>query len=254
MIPAVTSIRRKMRQRFGISAPKVGVRSEVHWFWRALLWVAVISLALGASRWIYDAGMRYAGFDRDATTREIAELQATRDRLTEQLAQAAEAARGHESRLQVELTTIEQLGQKLRALQDENAGLKEELALFEGMMSGSGTAQDGIRIARARIEPAKVAGRFRFSVLIVRQLGKAKNAKDANGELQFALKVRRAGTDGMIEIPGEGNPATSYFRFVVKHLHRAEGEFSLPAGAELIGGEVRLLQDGSVKLRQPITR
>lgn len=254
MIPGVTSIRRKMRQRFGISAPKVGVRSEVHWFWRALLWAAVISVSLVASRLIYDAGMRYAGFDRDATAHEIADLRVTRDRLAEQLAQAAEAARGHESRLQVELATIEQLGQKLRILQDENAALKEELSLFEGIVSGSGAAQDSIKIARARIEPARVAGRHRFSVLIVRQLGKAKNAKDANGELQFSLKVRRGGADGMIDVPGEGNPAASYFRFAVKHLHRAEGEFSLPAGAELLGGEVRLLQDGLVKLRQPITR
>lgn len=245
-------IRRHFRQRFGISAPRVGVRSEVQWYWRILLWIGVLSVSLAAALWIYDAGRRFAGFDRGASERELATLRTEVDQLSDDLARSAEYARSLDGRLQVELSTIEQMGQQLSRLQRENASLKEDLALFEGLVAEPVGASDSIKIAKVKIEPAAVLGRYRFSVLLVRRVG-GKGAKEFSGELQFGLKVRRAGVDGMIALPGEGNPAASFYRFTVKHFFRAEGEFSVPADSTLLGGEVKVLQDGVIKLRQPIT-
>lgn len=244
-------IRRHFRQRFGISAPRVGVRSEMQWYWRLLFWAGVLSISIVASLWIYDAGRRFAGYDRGESERELSELRAKLVLLTEDLSRSSEQARVLDGRLQVELSTIEQIGLRLSQLQRENASLKEDLALFEGLVGESAAIKDSIRIAKIKIEPAAVVGRYRFSVLLVRQVAN-KAAKDFSGELQFELKVRRAGGDGMISVPGGENPVASFYRFSVRHFFRAEGEFSLPEDAVLLGGEVKVIQDGVTRLRQSI--
>jgi len=246
-------IRRHFRQRFGITAPKVGVRSELHWYWRAMIWIVVLSASLVVALWIYDAGRLFAGYDRGRSERDLDELRAETVKLTADLSAQSEEARTLEGRLQVELATIDQLGAQLRQSQKENAAIREELALFEGLVSSAVATTESIKFGRVRIEPAAVTGRYRFSVLLVRQVT-AKNAKEMTGELQFSIRIKRSGTDGMMVVPGEGNPAASHYRFSVKYLHRAEGEFSLPSGATFNGGEVRLIQDGVVKLRQPLTQ
>lgn len=246
-------IRRHFRQRFGISAPRVGIRSEMQWYWRIALWVVVISLSLVVSAWVYDAGRRFAGYDRVESERELSDLRARVEALSAEFNRATERAQTLDSRLQVELSTIVQLGRQLSQLQRENASLKEDLALFEGLVADPAAAADSISIAKVKIESAPVPGRHRFSVLLVRH-GAGKGAKEFSGELQFGLKIRRGGVDGMITLPGDGNPAASFYRFSVRHFFRAEGEFSVPADSAILGGEVRVLQGGVVKLRQPITQ
>ena len=246
-------IRRHFRQRFGISAPRVGIRSEMQWYWRIALWVVVISLSLVVSAWVYDAGRRFAGYDRVESERELSDLRAKVEALSAEFNRATERAQTLDSRLQVELSTIVQLGRQLSQLQRENASLKEDLALFEGLVAEPAAATDSISIAKVKIESAPVPGRHRFSVLLVRH-GAGKGAKEFSGELQFGLKIRRGGVDGMITLPGDGNPAASFYRFSVRHFFRAEGEFSVPADSAILGGEVRVLQGGVVKLRQPITQ
>ena len=246
-------IRRHFRQRFGISAPRVGVRSQMQWYWRILLWTTAFSVLIVAFLWMYDAGRRFAGYDRGESDRELTELRARVVQLTDDLAHSSEQARALDGRLQVELSTIEQISVRLSQLQRENASLKEDLALFEGLVGEAAAPKDSIRIAKIKIEPAAVIGRYRFGVLLVRQAG-SKGGKDFSGEIQFEFKIRQRGVDSMISLPGQGNPAASYYRFSIKHFFRAEGEFSLPDGAELLGGEVRILQDGVIKLRQSITQ
>lgn len=244
-------IRRHFRQRFGISAPRVGVRSEMQWYWRMLFWAVVLSISIAMSSWIYDAGRKFAGYDRGVTERELATLRAKVELLSDGLARSSENERQLAGRLQVELSTIEQMGLQLSRLQRENASVREDLALFEGLVAEPVVASDLLKVAKVKIEPAAVLGRYRFSVLLSRHVG-GRAIKEYSGELRFALKVRRGGADGMIDIPGEGNPAANFYRFSVKHFFRAEGEFSLPADATLLGGEVRVVQDGVVKLRQAI--
>lgn len=247
----VSLIRRHFRQRFGIASAKVGVRSEVQWYWKCILWAVILSLAIIVSQSVYDAGRRFAGYDRTEMEGELSELKARLSLVTGELAKTTESSRTLEGRLQVEVAAIEQIGQQMRALQRENAALKEDLALFEGLVSEPVIASEAVKVARVRVEPATLLGRYRFSVLLVRQVA-TRSGRDFSGELQFVLKVRRSGGDAMITIPGEGNPAASHYRFSVKHFYRAEGEFTVPGGAEIAGGEVKLLQDGVVRLRQPI--
>ena len=40
------------------------VKTHVAWYWRMLGLVAVLSCSFALAAWIYDAGRRFAGFDR----------------------------------------------------------------------------------------------------------------------------------------------------------------------------------------------
>ena len=244
-------VRRLFRQGSAIASAKVGVRAELRWYWKVLFWSASLSVVLFLVLWGYDAGRRFAGYDSREMEHELASARAQLSDVSEKLASAEASLRAQDGRLQVELAALEQLQGQLKGLYRENASLKEDLALFEGLVAEPLLGAEAIKVARVRIEPSAVDGRYRFSVLLVRKVD-AKSVRDYSGELQFALKVKSGGAERMIIVPGDGNPPASYYRFSVKHFSRIDGEFSLPAGAELAGGEVRLLQEAVVKLRHPI--
>lgn len=83
---ATSLIRKRLRQRFGISAPKVAVRTHVSWYWRLLLVVALLSLSLAAAAWVYDVGRRFAGFHSRESDREISSLRTRTEALETELA------------------------------------------------------------------------------------------------------------------------------------------------------------------------
>src|SRR5712691_5997290 len=62
---------KQFRQRFGISAPKMTVQTHVAWYWRWLGMLVFLSLALALAAWMYDAGRRFAGFDRSELQNEF---------------------------------------------------------------------------------------------------------------------------------------------------------------------------------------
>jgi len=62
----------KLRQRFGIAAPRVAVHSHIPWYWRWLWGAVFIGIAAAAAAWMYDAGRRFAGFDRSQIAQELA--------------------------------------------------------------------------------------------------------------------------------------------------------------------------------------
>lgn len=246
-------IRRHFRQRFGISAPKVGIRREINLYWRLLIWFLVMAALIALGYFIFDAGRRFYGAKSGLCDCDTKGFQETIERLTVEKSQSQELARATDGRLQVELATIDQMKSKLLLAQRETAALKGDLALFEALIASPAESTEVLKIARVRIEPAAVQGRYRFSVLFVRQL-KDKKAMDSTGELQFSLNIKRPEGDVIITVPGDGNPPSSQFRINVRHFHRAEGEFALPIDGVLLGGEVRFVQNGIVRVRHPIVQ
>lgn len=244
-------IRRHLRQRFGIAARHVGIHSEIRWYWHALLFVVVIWVSLTAAGWMYDAGRRFAGFDRAESDRELVALKDKLAELEIRAEQATESARVASAQLQVELATLEELSTQVRSLRQENATLKEDLALFDGLVAGAAQAPAGVRVPRATLEPG-ANGKVKYRILILHQPA-TKWAKDFSGSFEFQLTLRHEGQSVMITVPPDEKVPSSAFHFSVKHLYRAEGDFDVPPGAELLGAELRLLQEGVVKLRQPIT-
>lgn len=245
-------IRRELRRLFGISARRVAVRVEAPWYWRALLWMAVITLSVTLAAALYDAGRRFAGFDSENSHLQISELEDRLAAAEEELAGLRSVARSADASIQLEKSAQVQLTDQLKAMQRENAALKEELAVFEGFVSGAVVQTSGLRIVRVSVEPlGDRTGRYRYRVLIVNRQA-ARGVQEVRGDLQFDLIVSRDGKDASIKFPGGDQVDAARYKVLVKHFHRAEGEFTVPSGAVVKGGEVRLLQDGQVKARQEI--
>lgn len=245
-------IRRKLRHLTGISARRVAIRVEAPWYWRAALWVLILTVSATLAVALYDAGRRFAGFDSRTTHQQIAALEDQLAAAEKELVGLRSVARSADVSIQVEKSAQEQLADQLRSLQRENAALKEELAVFEGFVSGAVVQATGLRIVRVALEPlGDRTGRYRYRVLIVNRQP-ARGVQEVRGDLQFDLIVSREGKDATIKFPGGDQVEAARYKVLVKHFHRAEGEFVVPAGAVVKGGEVRLLQDGQVRARQEI--
>lgn len=243
---------KRWRRRFGINAPKLAIRTHVAWYWRAMIAVLILSLSLVLAAWIYDTGRLFAGFDSKDTAREIHSLRTKIAELEAELGSLRRVAGSGESRLQIEQAAQQQMAAQVKALEAENAGIKQDLAFFEGLIPDSESGgETGVKINRLRIEPESIVGRYRYRMLLVHNGGRT--AKEFRATLQLLVKVQQGGKDVMIPIPSESDPDIQRFLFEIRHFQRAEGVFVVPAGAAVKSVEARLLQDGVVRARQSVT-
>lgn len=60
-----------LKRKFGISAQRVAVRAHVPWYWKWLLLVVLATLVSVLAWWMYDAGRKFAGFDRSQADTEL---------------------------------------------------------------------------------------------------------------------------------------------------------------------------------------
>lgn len=242
-------IKKRLRQRFGIHAPRVIVRAHVPWHTWGLIAVVGLLLTVGLGAFVYDSGRRFAGFDSGASVQEISRLRTSQEELLAEVARLRQIADTGESKLQIERTTGQQLAKQVKTLELENARLREDLAFFEGLVPGGDAVKDsGPKISNLRVEPDSVSGQYRYRMLIVQRGGKGQQV--FHGNLELAVRLQQAGKDAMIVLPGSAGAASPQFRLEIKYFQRAEGVFAIPAGAVIKSVEARLLQNGAVFSRQ----
>ena len=245
-----------IRRRWGISAPRMTIRTHVAWYWRwaGLIVAAAIVYALGT--WIYDAGRRFAGFDSSEVNEEISRLRSTVARMESETAALRAVADASDSRLKIEQTAQTRLGAQVKALEDENSRLKEDLAFFENLVPGGG---DKLVINRFRVEQEGPPGEYRYRLLVVQ----GARQREFVGSLQ--LTVQLEGSDGrgaMMNLTDSDNGAGSKannannannggsgIKLAFKYFHRAEGVFKVPPGAKVLSVQVRIFESGSSQPR-----
>lgn len=239
---------RRLRGRFGISAPRVAIRTHLPWYWRALSIVVLSGVSLALAGWIYDAGQRFAGFHQGASEHEIAGM---RERIAEmevELERTRKVANASESRLRIESTSQGQLSLQIKTLEEENTRLKSDLATFESLAGGQ-AGDSGLAISRLQILPAG-GGQYRYRLLLA-QTGDKKE-KEFNGTIQLTVTVQRGDETAIIQIPASGDPAASQYQVSFRYFRRLEGTFKLAAEGRIQRVEARLIQDGVVKASQSV--
>jgi hypothetical protein len=242
-------ILRRLRGRFGISAPRVAVRTHLPWYWRALSVILLSAASLALAGWIYDAGRQFAGFDRGASEQEISSMRERIAKLEDELEATRKIANASESRLRIDSTSQERLAKQISVLEEENTRLKSDLATFESLAGGQ-TGNSGLAISRLQILPAG-DGQYRYRLLLA-QTGDKKD-KEFNGMIQLVATVQRGKETAMIQIPAADDPAASQYRVSFRHFRRLEGTFRIASGERIQRVEVRLIQDGVVKASQSVT-
>jgi len=237
----------KIRQRFGIAAPKVAVRSHVAWYWRWLGLMLLLACSAALAAWMYDAGRKFAGFDRGEAQQELAALRSEAATMREELDRLRASAAAADSRLSIERTALQKLAQQIRTMESDNARLREELAIFESMLSSTDARlAQGLSIQRFKVEPDVLPGEYRYRLLLIAAVGRRE--KDFLGRVELLVSLSEAGKGAIITFP-EKSEEPGPFRLAFKHFHRVEGTFRVNPKARVEGVQVRVFETGVTPAR-----
>lgn len=237
--PAVSLKLKKFRRRFGISAPRVVVRSHMPWQWLALPALLMV-LLLGTVAWLVlqrneagEAG-REAQNLREQLLRQRAELDLLR----------ATAGTGLNA-VSIERAAQQKLLARLQWLEQENGALKEDIRLFERLIPVVGE-EAVVRVENFRVIQEE-DGRYRYRLLLAFQ--PSRQSPEFRGRLQLAVRFSLGGKEQQLLFPEKGDSAGDS-QLALKHFLRRESIFQLPAGALLQGVEARVLQGDTLKLKR----
>ena len=153
---------KKLRQRFGISAPKVAVTTHVPWYLRWLLLAVLLAFSAALAAWIYDAGRRFAGFDQREVRGELDGMRKEIDSTRGELERLRAIANASDSKLSIERSAQTQLAKQMRTLEQDNARLREDLAIFENMLSADTRGTQALGIQRFKVEAEGLPGEYRY--------------------------------------------------------------------------------------------
>ena len=233
----------KLRQRFGIAAPKVAVRTHVPWYLRWLGLAVLLALSAALAAWMYDAGRRFAGFDRSEVEQELAGARGELDKVRNELEKLRAIANASGSKLSIERTAQLKLAQQIRGLEQDNARLREELAIFESMLSSDTASAAPLSILRFKVEPDVVPGEYHYRVLLL--AAGPRRGREFQGRLEFAVNLTEEGRSAMIMVPGPGDAESQTFRLAFKHFQRIEGTFRVGPKARVESVQVRVYESGN---------
>ncbi len=247
---------RRMRRRFGISAPRVAVRTHVPWYLRSAGIGALIVLSVVMAGWAYDAGRRIAGYDQSESSQVVDELRLAKVTLEEEVARLRSLLTVSESSLQIEQAAQRSLAEKNSTLAAENTRLKEELVVLGRLAkidgksvvskTDPGNADGEISLDRLVVRPDVAPGSYRFSFLTALQ--GSKRGRETRLNLQIIVSPR-AGTAGdKIELPRRGDRNVAQYEISVRNFRRIEGKFEVPAGISVGAVEFRISEAGVLKV------
>lgn len=237
----------KLRQRFGIAAPRVAVHSHIPWYWRWVGVAVLVGVATAAAAWIYDAGRRYAGFESGEVQQELAGLKGELEAARAELERLQAISNAAESRVSIERTAQQKLAQQIRALEKENARVREELATFESMLSSDARSASTLSIYRFKVEPDLLPGEYRYRLILVTP--SARREREFNGRLELVVSLTEGSRNAMMSFPEPADAGAAAFRLAFKYFHRVEGTFRVSPKARVESVQVRVYETGSSQPR-----
>jgi hypothetical protein len=203
----------------------------------------LVGVSAAAAAWIYDAGRRFAGFDRSEVQQELAaalaDLATARDEL-ERLRAIANAA---DSRVSIERTAQQKLAQQIRTLEQENARVREELATIETMLTSEARSAAALSIYRFKVEPDVLPGEYRYHLVLLTPT--TRRERDFNGRLELVVSLTEGGQSVMMSFPEPRDAGASAFRLAFKYFRRVEGSFRVNPKARVESVQVRVYEAGS---------
>jgi len=237
MALTLRTVGRRLRQTFGISAPRMAVRTHLSWPWRLTALFGVAALTAGMWWWGFDFGRFLAGFDRApvANASAAGENPAMRDENAWLRAKLAEV----ESDLTVTRGAQATLSRQALELQNENARMKEELAFLRKLFSD--TSRPGsLTIQRLSAERDR-DNVYRFSMLVVRG---GNPSDEFSGQLALSANIAAGGHSVTVNLPDDQPDTAAALTLKFKYYQRVEGTFRIPAGGQLRSLQARVLEAG----------
>ena len=244
---------RRMNARFGIAAPQVAIRTYVPWYLRIASTGFIVVLLVVLTSWAYDAGSRMAGFEQSEAGELVKNLKETNASLEEETARLRSLLAASESSLQIERAAQQQLNEKNGLLVSENTRLKEEMTVFERLLSSKSngaTAAADVVIDKINVK-AEGKGRYRFSFMIALQ--NARRGKDARFNLLLLVSPKAGGAGDKITLPRSTDSDLTQYEITVRNFRHIDGKFDLPPEFVIGSVEFRILESGSLKASRSIS-
>jgi hypothetical protein len=241
---------RTLKRKFGIASARVAVRPHVAWYWRWLGIAVAGVLVVGIGWATYDFGMTFAGFRKVESERELARLTETVARQQQEIGELRSQVAQAERQLQIERATYGDVTKQARALSEENAALKDDLAFFQSLMPIA--AVDGaVSVNRFRVEANGMPGEYRYRLLLVHA---GQRVKEFRGSLQFMVTVIEDGKEVILTLPRGDERSAKEFQLNFKLYQRVEGTFKVPPQAVVKSMQVRVFESGgnAPKLTQTV--
>lgn len=228
----------------------MAIRSQLAWYWRWLLNLLMMGLVAAAVWLIVINSYRVAGASADEVQARITTLTEENGALRHEVDGAHASLAERERQLQIEKAAQGELARTVAQLQEENSGLKDDLAFLRKLMS-SGATPEGIALSDVRIEPGVPVNTYHYRVLLT-QGGQRK--QDFKGRLQLVANVVQGSEQRAITFPDPAKPGAAAGTLDFRFYQKVEGRFALPDGAALRSVEVRVLAlpGGQVKLSRTV--
>ena len=254
------------------SATKVAVRSELPWRVKAVLLLSamvLIALIVGASLIAFSYSRTATPGDASVFSEEVKEIRASaKQAIAERDGKLALVAH-LENQQRVDRAASEQVQAQLKALENENARLKEDLAFFESLLPTPTNAK-GVVIRSFRLQAlndserdnvgapggafdrkagdAPQALRYR---LLVQQSGRPE--RDFIGAVSLTVSLQQGGRPWILQLPDATIPDAGPQPLAFRHYQRVEGTFELPEGAVVRSVLVKIQSNGEVRTQQTFT-
>jgi hypothetical protein len=239
-----------VRRHFGISAPRMAVRTHLSWPWRAVLGLAVVAVIGGMWWWGYDFGQIFGGFNRKETEGQLATLQADVARLRAETTELRAKNAWLASELAMKEGSHSTLTKQVAELQSDNSQLKEDLVFLQKLVADS-NKQVGLSIQRLAVERVR-DDTYRYGMLVARG-GNPKG--DFEGTVVLQLTLTPAAGDGgaarpiVLTLPDEQPATAPALKLNFKYYQRVEGSFRAPPGATLRAVTARAYEAGQANPR-----
>lgn len=237
----------KLRQRFGIAAPRVAIHSQIPWYWRWVGIAILLGVSAASAAWIYDAGRRFAGFDSSIVQDELSIVKRSLEETRAELERLRAVSNAADSRVSIERTAQQNLAQQIRLLEQENARLKEELATFESMLSSEARNAQALTVHRFKVEPDLLPGEYRYRLLLLTP--STRRERDFHGRLELLVNLTEGGRSAIMSFPEQADAGAAAFKLGFRYFQRVEGTFRVSPKAKVESVQVRVYEVGSTQPR-----
>ena len=202
--------------------------------------VALIMLAVAYFGWT-----SYGANSETQTQARLGALESDRLRLEQDNAGMKSELAVLQRQLQIERASAIDLTKQLRSLSDENAKLREELAVVQAIAGRDGKAE-GLKLGSVRIEPLGGAGEYSYRIVLL-QTGPL--ARPFQGSYQLVISTVQDGARRGVTLPAAAARSEPPYRLDFKQQQRVEGTFKVDPNAVVRSVQVRVFEAGQAQPR-----
>jgi hypothetical protein len=237
-------IGRKLRQTFGISAPRMAVRTHLSWRWKIPALLGLLLLIVGMWWWGFDFGQFLSGFNRGEVAERQGKLESEVAQFRDENVKLRSRAAQLESDLNITRGAQATLSKQSLELQSENTQIKEELAFLQKLFSDTGK-QGTISIQRLSAERERDDA-YHYSLLVVRG---GNPSDEFAGQLTLQAGLLSGGRISTVALPDDQPEASAALKLKFKYYQRIEGTIRVPPGSQLKTLQARVLESGQASPR-----